>query len=189
MSQSGKQTQKLANILSSLHLSFFIIYILESCSHCQALHISHMSLKNYFHLLFAVTFYNLDKPVLEFTKRCHGHAVFCLPSCCCFHCLFSHSQTVFQLIPTTPQQWIQGQPGLHHTPNPTQSCSLQGHRWSSCSLMFLSMLSQPESRSILLTLKTRHFSSIIKEHIPLQDSVFIYHSSGENTHSKLWWDT
>lgn len=62
---------------------------------------------------------------------------YCLlfPSCCCFHCLFSHSQTVSRLIPIIPSRDLEGQPGLHHTPNPTQSWSLQGRRWSSCSLM------------------------------------------------------
>lgn len=38
-----------------------------------------------------------------------------------------------------------GQPGLHHTPTPTHSWSLQGHRWSFYSLMFVSMLPSQNS--------------------------------------------
>lgn len=52
---------------------------------------------------------------------------------------FSHSQTVFHLIPHRPWQGIQrGQSGLHHTPDLAQSRSLKGHRWTSSSLMCVS---------------------------------------------------
>lgn len=55
----------------------------------------------------------------EFKKQCHGHADLCFPSCCFFHCLFSHSQTVFQLIPIMPGREFAGaaSPTSHRKPN------------------------------------------------------------------------
>lgn len=112
-----------------------------------------LSLLKFFSAASAVTFYNLEEPQQEFKKQCHGHAVFCFPSRCCFHCLFSHFQTVFQLIPIIPGGEFRGaaRPTSHSKPNTALDPT-----GSQVELLLLDVCvhaPQPGSRSILLTFR------------------------------------
>lgn len=116
---------------------------------CQAVYL--FIFENSFQLLLS-PFYNLDEPFLEFKKQC-CHAVFCFPSHCCFHCLFSHSQTVFQLIPIIPGREFRGvaRPTSHSKPN-----TELGPTGSQVELLLLDVCvhaPQPGSKSILFTLR------------------------------------
>lgn len=109
--------------------------------------------RNPFQGFSAVTPKNLDKLALEFRKQCRGHAVFCLPSCCCFHGLFSHSPTVFQLIPITPGREFRGAARPTSHSNPNTELQPTGSQVDLLLLDVLAILSQPESKSVLLTFR------------------------------------
>lgn len=81
-------------------------YILGSSRHSQA--ICPSSLWKLPSAVSAVTFSNLGEPAPEFKKTMSRPCCLLFPSHCCFHSLFSHSQTVFQLIPIIPDREFRG---------------------------------------------------------------------------------
>ena len=84
-----------------------VVYIWDWSGGCGALQLSSGSFGN------PVTLHDLDEPVVGFrTTKSRPALSSCFPSRCWFHCLFSHSPAVFQLIPHQPRQGRQrGQPG------------------------------------------------------------------------------
>lgn len=101
-------------------------------------------------------FQNLGKPVQSSKNKVAAMLSFCSPSRCCFHCLFSPSQTVFQLIPIIPDREFRGvagptsrsKPGAELDPTGSQVELLLLHVWVRAP--------QPESKSILLTFRRKN---------------------------------